>query len=122
MYFHVYFCDVYDDVPSFFHRVDEITTYSTMNFKIVILLITTTVLSITTTVSCNKYTKDQTKCTKDSDGAEHCMIKDEYEDDEDAPMFYEDEDEDSDQKSPSAEDSSTQNGRLNQWDPVRVRI
>ena len=59
-----------------------------------------------TIVLCNKYTKDGQECTKDKHGNEHCYKKDEFDEEDDEPMFYEED--------PIGKDP------LFIWDPVRV--
>ena len=77
-----------------------------------IFKITTTFILIACFVSCNKYTKDQ-KCTKTSDGNDQCEKNDKYVEDEDEPMFYDEEE--------ISEDTTEQNKeKLVQWDPVKV--
>jgi len=73
-----------------------------MKLLLSILLISWTIV---TYVKTNIYTKDGQKCEKDKHGNEHCY-KDEYEEDEDEPVFYE--------KDPKAREP------LFIWDPVRV--
>lgn len=61
---------------------------------------------------CTRYHRDGQECIQDKNGNEHCYKKSEYpeDDDEDMPMFYD-------------EESNTKSRQpLFIWDPVRVGL